>query len=245
MASPAKLYQQEMHDNLGFFANWLPGDPLELGDAGVLEGGRFRRLASLGELGIEFAPDVSTSQQDVRYTSTSGVRLGAGTGADVAGIARATLNIEFARAGAFVFHASKLAVRSLTDRVAIGQGLLRAYENSRWDKGWLLVDGIHVAERATIIVSQDRSAALTLAARVAGDLLGVSLADPSIEFEVVSTRGTVVHAVGERDLHPLYSCLYVKDSWFGPPALRPVRGARAAEADVPFARPGIRDLLDS
>ena len=36
MASPVKTYQSEMHDKLGFFATWLPGDHVELGDVGVL-----------------------------------------------------------------------------------------------------------------------------------------------------------------------------------------------------------------
>ena len=96
MTSPVKLYQREMHDNLGFFANWLPGDRVEVGDAGLLERGRFRRLASLDELGVHFDLDAAEPEQDVRYTSTSGVRLGAETGADVAGIARTTVSIEFA-----------------------------------------------------------------------------------------------------------------------------------------------------
>jgi hypothetical protein len=50
MPSPVALYQREMHKNLGFFATWLPGDQLELGEAGVLKGGRFRKQSSLAEL---------------------------------------------------------------------------------------------------------------------------------------------------------------------------------------------------
>ena len=34
MVSPVQRYQREMHDNIGFFATWLPGDLLELGDIG-------------------------------------------------------------------------------------------------------------------------------------------------------------------------------------------------------------------
>ena len=39
---PVRTYREEMHGNLGFFASWLPADPVDVGDIGVLEGGRFR-----------------------------------------------------------------------------------------------------------------------------------------------------------------------------------------------------------
>jgi hypothetical protein len=70
MASPVKLYQQEMHSNLGFFANWLPGDPIEVGDVGVLESGRFRRVVSLEDLGI--GCDVSSTNRRRTYTIRRG-----------------------------------------------------------------------------------------------------------------------------------------------------------------------------
>jgi hypothetical protein len=53
MASPVRRYQQEMHENIGFFATWLPGDLLELGDIGILVNGSFRKLSSLWALGIK------------------------------------------------------------------------------------------------------------------------------------------------------------------------------------------------
>ena len=84
-----------------------------------------------------------------------------------------------------------------------------------------------------------------MAASVAGELLGLSLADPSIDFEVVSMRGTVVHAVSRRNLHPLYSCLFLKDPLFGTPTLKPVRGDSAGATATPFFRPAIDDLLNS
>src|SRR3954468_16007120 len=86
VGSPVRLYQQELHDKLGFFANWLPGDPLNVGDAGVLEGGRFRRVASLEELGVpcQLEPTVQT-RQDLQFRSSKGLKLTPELGADVAG----------------------------------------------------------------------------------------------------------------------------------------------------------------
>jgi hypothetical protein len=52
MSNPVKLYHREMHEKIGFFANWLPGDPLAIGAIGVLADGQFRQESSLQELKI-------------------------------------------------------------------------------------------------------------------------------------------------------------------------------------------------
>src|SRR5262245_51278402 len=113
MASPVMLYHQEMHNNLGFFATWLPGDPIEIGDVGVLENGRFRPMTSLKEFGI--ACDISTSQsaQNVHYTSRQGTKIATSSGAAATAIAKAEITIEFSRQGAFVFNASPLRPQRL------------------------------------------------------------------------------------------------------------------------------------
>ncbi len=61
MASPVNLYHREMHDRFGFLATWLPGDS---GDVGSLIGGRFRKVASLEELGIEVEEGKIGAPQD-------------------------------------------------------------------------------------------------------------------------------------------------------------------------------------
>ena len=88
MASPVKIYQSEMHHNLGFYATWLPGDPIEIGDVGVLLDGRFRRLTSLTDLGISYDLSAAGTTQNVQYTSAKGAKVGAATSASAAGHCR-------------------------------------------------------------------------------------------------------------------------------------------------------------
>src|SRR5204863_7490881 len=102
MASPVKLYQREMHDNLGFFPTWLPGDRIQIGDAGVFEGGRFRRTASIAELGIVYDVSIGAATQNVQYTSTQGTSIGTKAGAAGA-LAQGEIRIELSRDGAFLF----------------------------------------------------------------------------------------------------------------------------------------------
>jgi hypothetical protein len=244
MASPVKVYQKEMHENIGFFATWLPGDRIEVGDAGILEAGRFRRMASLQELGISIGAKAGGRTQELRYTSSSGTSLAVDGGADAVGVVKARVTIEFSRIGAFLFHASRLQARMLENRLGVAEQLVLAYEEGAWKREWLLVDSIYVAEHATIAVSQDSSAALTLGADVSAGLLTGSLADPSLSLRVLSTRGTVVSVIGDHGTRPLYSCLRLKDPLLGAPSVHPVRG-RNLPPENAFGRPSIQDLLNS
>lgn len=122
---------------------------------------------------------------------------------------------------------------------------MKAYMKGKWKKEWLLVEALHTAERATVIVSEDKSAGLVLVANVDTPLPTISLADPKIGLTVASTNGKIVHIVGGKGLHPLYSCLRLKDPLVGTPSVQPVRGSSATSKEVPFSRPDIDELLNS
>lgn len=62
-------------------------------------------------------------------------------------------------------------------------------------------------------------------------------------IHVVSSEGRLFHAIGARQVSPLYSCLRLDDPLFGPPKVRPVLGGTGEE--VRFERPTIDELLDS
>jgi hypothetical protein len=247
MATPARTYQQEMHRNLGLFATWLPGDRLDLGDIGVLEAGRFRKQTSLRELGIREVAGPKGSAQNLQYTSTSGTETSVETDAKVgSGIeVQANIKINFNRSGAFLFHASKAQNIRLENSLELADAIVAAYEAERWQVGWYLVEAIYVADCATIIVCEDNSADLILRASADGELGSIPLANPRARLNISSSRGRMVHILSGRKVHPLYSCLKLKESWFKQPSLVPVRGAARDPGDLPFVRPRISDLLDS
>jgi hypothetical protein len=244
MASPAELYQREMHRKLGFFANWLPADPIAVGDVGRLEGGRFRRAGSLAELGIEIATESGPGGQPVEYASSDGTQIEVGGGAGVAGLAKADVRVSFTRNSAFVFHASVLRPRRLQNPMAVAHAVLAAYDKGQWERDWLLVESVHDAEVATILVSQDSTSEVVLSADVSELLAAVSLADPSIGFRVTSTRGQMVKIVHADRVQALYSCMRIRDPLLGAASLRAVRGA-GAPVEAAFARPAIDELVNS
>ena len=245
MASPVKLYQQEMHDNLGFFPTWLPADRIEIGDVGILEAGRFRPITSLLELGIVGKVGTGAATQNVQYTSTQGTKIATAAGAAATALAKAEITVDFSREGAFVFHASRLQQQNLENRAAVGHEIVKVYKKGKWKKEWLIVEALQTAERATIIVSEDSSAGLVLVANAEVPVASVSLSDPKIRLTVGSMRGKIVHVIGSKGIHPLYSCLRLKDPFFGSPSVQPVRGSAAPGDEILFSRPGINELIDS
>src|SRR6266852_7385734 len=126
MSNPVKLYHREMHEKIGFFANWLPGDPLEIGAIGVLADGRFRRESSLRELTIPCKESDAGYPQELHYTSSSGVKISTSAQASVVATGNAEVAIEFSQEGAFIFQAVGLRARQLENRSVVTSGVLQA-----------------------------------------------------------------------------------------------------------------------
>jgi hypothetical protein len=236
-----------MHNNIGFFANWLPGDHMELGAVGVLKEGRFRQEATLGDLGINIETDVAGSPQTLQYTSTSGtsIKNAASAGTSVP-VAKAEISIEFSSEGAFVFNATNVRQTRISNRFEVADQILAAYLRDRWRKDWYVIESLRTAQMATIVVSQDRSAGLVLSVQSNLPIPSTALADPEVDLSVSATRGKIFQILAAENLKPLYSCLRVKDPIFGQPKVAAVLGKRKPEQSLErFARPGIVELLES
>ena len=51
--------------------------------------------------------------------------------------------------------------------------------------------------------------------------------------------------LGGTNLHPLYSCIRVREHWFGPPTAEPVLGDKPSGGGVTYTRPELEELLAS
>ncbi|HKP43492.1 hypothetical protein [Mycobacterium sp.] len=246
MASPVQLYQREMHKNMGFFATWLPSSAIELGDIGVLEAGRFRRIGSLKELGIVDVDVREGAPENVSYSASakrsSGISAGAATAVPVVS---GEVSIEFASEGGYVFEAMAMRQMEISDRMALAAALLQSYKKGAWQAEWLVVDTVYTAHSATVLVSQDTVSKIVLKASAATLPLGtLLLADPNLGLTVASSSGRIVHVIAADNLRPLYSCVKVRDPLLGRPSVVPVRG-EDDRGISPLRRPGIDDLLNS
>lgn len=245
MASPAKLYQREMHGNLGFFATWFPGDHMELGAVGTIKAGRFRQEATLKDLGIKIRASAEGSPQPLKYTSSKGTSIKTSAGANVPAVT-ADISVEFSSEGAFIFDALNVRQVRIENRYDVAAAILESYNREEWKKDWYVVESLHKADRATIIVSEENSAAIVLAASSDLPIPSTALADPKVDFSVSSSHGKMFQVINGENLQPLYSCLRLSDGWFTAPNVVPVRGIVNTEASInEFVTPSISELLDS
>ncbi len=189
MASPVQTYQSELHDNLGFFATWLPGDLLELGDIGVLKDGRFRKQSSLQELGVTYQPSPLGPVQNLQYSSRNGtaISIDSSASAPCSSHISAKIDVEFSSDGAFLFHASNVRNRRLENSGRLADSPPDLWERGKWNATWYLVELVHEADCATIIVAEDTSAGVTFSAK--GPLGGIPLANPKVDLSIASSRG--------------------------------------------------------
>lgn len=245
MGSPVKLYQEQMHSNVGFFATWLPASTLELGDFGLLEAGRFRRLGSLQELGLPH-PDVREgAPESMSYSAAVQRAIGGSVAAGTAVPAvDAELSMKFSQQGGYVFEAAGMRHMEVANRITLASNLLAAYNQGKWQKEWLVVDAVYRAARATIIVSEDSASELVLRASSQLPMTALSLADPKLSLSVSRSSGKIVQVIAESELTPLYSCLRVRDPIFGVPSVAPVRGL-GDKNEPALSRLAIGELLDS
>jgi hypothetical protein len=246
MATANAIYQKELHDKLGFFATWLPGDAIALGDIGVLQAGRFRKQTSLAELNIaEEAGPVGVAR-NVQYASTSGMKVSLAGEGQIASVASAEVQLEFSHQGAFVFHAMGLREQKLENRRKLFEAIESAAQTGDWEKEYLLVEASYVADSATIMIAEEDSASVVLAASSKIPIASLQLADPKLQLSIRSQQGRIVQVIGGKGLHPLYSCLRVKQSWWSGPKTVPVRGAgeNPLPSDV-LERLSLAELLQS
>jgi len=246
MSSPVSNYQKEMHNNLGFFATWLPAAQIQLGDFGTFEAGRFRRVGTLKELEINFESSEKGKPQSLSYSAATERTVGgAAEASSTVPVVSSQISIRFTKAGGYVFEATGVRSVELTDRIALAIKILDSYAKNEWKKEWLLVDGLYEAASATIIVSEDASSEIVFNGTANIPLGSLPLTNPTLGLTISSQSGRIVHVVAEKNLTPLYSCLRLHNPLFGAPSLRPARDAQSSAKSVPMVRVKIDDLLNS
>ena len=242
MSKAVIQYHKQIHRELGAFATWLPGDRIEIGDVGVLVKGRFRRMGSLRELGIEVEVESSPVGHALRYSSTKGLDVSTRGKASARGAGALDISYGFSRAGACVFEADGVTHHRIRNRLAVGAAASEAHAAGRWDKTWHLIEELWTADCATILVAETKNSGLELSAEITSPAPGM-LTNPEIGLRVSSRSGKVVEVVAARDVRPLYACSKIRG--LGAGQLAPVRSEGEDADRSAVARTNLDELLDS
>jgi hypothetical protein len=228
--SAAAGYLRGLYQRFAYYGAWLPNSAMKLGDVGVMQGGAFQRLTTLGGLGIPFDVRAGTSPVDFAYTSQSSVKVQLRAAAEVAAApVAASVVLELGGQGAFLFHASGCVVSEVEGRYALGEALAGLLKQQRWKMEWCVVDSVVAADCATIVVSDSQSSSLELGAKAPVEAGNLARADAGLE--VRAQQGDVIRFIGARGLTPLFKISRLKWSlWAAVTGSDPISfGAEAGE----------------
>ena len=215
MTTPRDLYVQGIHHKLDYFATWLPGRTLTLGDFGPLVDGALDYKGRLADQHVAFDERVDRNPVDYSHTSDAGVRIDIKAAAATAVPAiKGKAAVHFAQRGAFVFHATGCVGHAIADQVDLEAQLRAAHEQGRWDLDWVVVTEVVWAERATILIANSVGAQVDLS--VQGDLAAAvrNLASAEAGVALEAQSGDVTQVIAATGLTPLYRLARLKKRWF-------------------------------
>jgi hypothetical protein len=215
----SEIYSNEIHDNLRpLYANWEPGQPISLGDYGLLQGSIFVRLGSIQDLGITIQ-ERSDKKKDQKFFSSKGsadVKFTSAGLAPAGGTVnlKASLEVDFSNERAVFFNAADCQYSMVADKVALGDEVMKRYRDRKWKRGWTIVTDLVQAGATTLAVSGGSSSSIIFEA--AGNVPNIDLADASIGLSIKSARNVGYQVVAAQGLVPLIGLSGVKPRflWF-------------------------------
>jgi len=216
----------------GLFANWMPSDPVEVGDYGVISRERFQRDGSLRNWNIDF--DIETPKKlsgKLDYSDRTKLRVGAALKAGAAipgqGSPTASAKINFEGEGAFLYHLSGITSRRLLNSRTFFEELARKWlaGEVKLEENSVIINEVRVADKATIIVSEGREGSLELEGNfsVGGEAV---LADVNGKLSVSSSAGNLFQWLAAGGTIPLIGL--VRPVMGPPDGGPPAHGALAA-----------------
>jgi hypothetical protein len=223
MSNPSQFYLKHINaTSSGFRATWDPGLPLKIGDIVKLDSfGAVNVYNSLEKVGI--VPEVRTDESttDLDYSSGSGITItvkGAGAAPVTGSVltdADAGFNLQFTTEKSIVFKIAGYKTHQIINLGEIESFLLAKNKNGDWDKSWLIVTHLIVADTATIIIADKGNASIDLHAKAAVGAAQLKITDASLGLTVARETGSTVNFIAQNGLTPLYKVMGLKSPFFG------------------------------
>jgi hypothetical protein len=169
----SEQYSKEIRKNLSYFPSWEPGDQVAPGDVGELIQGVFHRQTTLTRLFPELTVTVKRDAKPnvVMFQSDNAVSVRLQGGASVPGAVNGSVELDFSRAGAVVFHAVNCTRRYIDNLHETREFIVQKRKQDRqaWPSGYVLVSHVEEAERFAVLVSGAAGRSVTLTGQL--DLL--------------------------------------------------------------------------
>ncbi|MDE1993638.1 MAG: hypothetical protein KGI75_14130 [Rhizobiaceae bacterium] len=204
-ASIRRMFGEAVHHyDSTYYANFLPDEPVTVGDYGLLLDGAFKRLGSMSSrFGIEVEPTKPKSRSGINFNSGSGVSMqsNATATAHAPGLAdgQATASISFAYANGLFFSAAGCEIVAIENEHMLHVQLLNLFSRGPWEAKMVAVTGIVTTKWLTLVTAAGNGAAIEISARAKGPMDFTELevaagpkivAERSIGTKIISKAGT-------------------------------------------------------
>jgi hypothetical protein len=242
MTGAGQEYCDGVLRSFGFFATWLPNQPLKLGDVGVLTRSAFRHETTLQELDISFDVLVGSTAVDINLASKEGTAVdftAGGTGSQAGAEAKVGARVQFAREGAFILRALGCRERHIRDKPLLATAIATALREGRWKTEWIVVDRLMVAESATVLVSNSADCSVDISGDAALSPGPFDIADARLGLRVARQSGDLFACVAATTLSLLFQASKVRKRWFRMPSIESVR-----DSTRPSTEPQARDVIE-
>lgn len=182
-------YIDAIHTHIGYRPTIPPGDDARLGDVGIIDDGRFSRMANLEDFGIDFEQRKDDSKVSYYYESERGVESRTKAKGDpggpfeVLGEAEAGVRVTFSGENKVVFKATDCRETKIdnVNRVKREVMALAADDGSDWDDDYSVVTEKLTADSFVVLVSG--SAGGTVELRAKGDIEAIGSLETELGFD--------------------------------------------------------------
>lgn len=216
MRAIRKQYVRDLYQHFNYYPTWFPGVPLKLGDIGVINKNEFTKISSLENEGIPFKINPDTSKMDLDFVSEGGVSITT----KLSGSAKlpnsnlmevdAGFSIDFKGKNATLFKLKGTLSPQISDKIALGEEVVKRYKKGDWNKDWVIVTELVQAESSTIIVSNSKDSKIELKANADLGTDKVEITDASAQFSIAFDRDVSLKFITEENLTPLFKAMGVK-----------------------------------
>ena len=214
-----RIYTDELAKEFGYYATWMPGVPVKLGQIGVLDKNVFTPVSSLENFKVRFGIMRDRTKNDFKYSSAGAVTISQKLSGEAAkgtklGKADAGIIIEFNKNNAIYFRAVGTSNDYIADKLTLGKTILDLYKKGEWKKEWVIITQIVDADKATILISKEKGAKMEFKAKA--DLKAAELDIANVDFSSENSFSTSLSfkIVAKAGINPLFKVMGIKDGWF-------------------------------
>jgi hypothetical protein len=166
MKGISTIYTSAIKKHLApLFANWEPDQPVKLGDYGLIRARKFIPVGNIADLGIIFETTTERTNSNKSFSSDQKMEIKFNGKGEIAGNAKASLDIKFHTKNAVFFNASGCDFMTMKNKDTVGKQIEDKYNSGDWNKEHAVVTDLVMSKTTLVVVSSAKDAEITLVAK--------------------------------------------------------------------------------